>query len=366
MPSTKIVVTLPDGSSHDVRIGTGVNQGLAARLAQVPALAAMKKVVCVTDENVGRRYLGSVKAGLTVAGYTASEITLPAGVGATPEVAAEFWQAYAQLGLGTGDAVLILGGCSVWNAAAFAAATYKGGIPVILLATTPGAVVDLACGGKAALDLPEGPGLASVTCVPAYVSCDVEALSTVPADAWKHGLAKVARTAMVGDEDGLFWLMEHAERVRTPESIQTEPAVVMEMLARAVVARADALGAGGGDGAFALGDVLARTVTQASGSNAGAAEALTLALRLTAGLSRKECDLDPGAASAMDDMLTDLGLPLPFSYTLPASDAVALAYAGITRGAGSAELPLLVDVGMPVNVPVTPAQLQSVYRVTVI
>lgn len=360
MPTTKIVVTLPGGASHDVRIGTGLIDTLGVRLAQVPALSQMRRVAVVCDANAAPLFLARVKASLAASGYAASEITLPAGDAVkTPEVAAELWQAFAALGLCADDAVAVLGGCTVWNAAAFAAATYRGGIAVVALPTTPAAAMELCCGARAALDLPQGKGLVSAECVPAYVSCDVETLATVPDEAWKTGLALAAQSAVVTDEDGLFWLMENATALASPESVNTEPAIVMEMLARAVVAKADALGAPA-PAAEAPGDAIARAFLQAYGGRLSAAEALACGLRATARLSERECGLDPGAAEAIDAMLSDLGLPEP--ATPPAADAVALTFAGILRETGRKTVPLLADVAAPVEVAVTPARLQAAIR----
>ena len=147
-------------------------------------------------------------------------------------------------------------------------------------------------------------------------------------------------------------------RNASPACAETEPGVVVEMLARVVVAEADALATGDAR-SRGVGDAFAKAICRATGGKTPQADALAAGLRIAAALSVKECGLDAQAASALDDMLSDLG----FSSIGPlGADAVALAFAGVLKDEGEKTVPLLADVAMPMNVPVTPARLQGAIR----
>ena len=210
------MVNLPDGGSYDVRIGTGLLDSLGDQLAAVPALAATRRIALITDANVGPLYLPQVKKSLVAAGFAVSEITLPAGeTTKSAEVLFELWQAFAQLKLTRADCVVALGGGVVGDISGFAAATYMRGIPVVQVPTTLLSAVDASVGGKTAVNLPQGKNLAGAFHQPVYVACDLYALATLPAQEWVCGLGEVAKTALITDDDALFWLDANADVLKS-------------------------------------------------------------------------------------------------------------------------------------------------------
>ena len=125
----------------------------------------------------------------------------------------------ARLRLERGQPILALGGGAVGDAAGFAAAVYRRGVPLVQVPTTLLAQIDSAIGGKTALDLPEGKNLVGAFHQPRAILLDVELLLTLPPRQRRAALGEAVKYALLGD-DRLFELLERWGRVvvRDPRS----------------------------------------------------------------------------------------------------------------------------------------------------
>ena len=354
MPTTKVVVNLADGTAYDVRIGTGLLDSLGPHMAALPALAEARRVALVSDANVGPLYASRAKASLASAGFAVSEITLPAGeTTKSPEVLAELWQAFASLGLSRKDAVVAVGGGVVGDIAGFAAATYMRGIPVVQVPTTLLAAVDASVGGKTAVNLPQGKNLAGAFHQPSYVLCDVHMLASLPAEQWTSGLAEVAKTALITDDESLFWLDAHADALRSRECVVGEPALACEMIARAVVAKADVVGRDphettGVRAALNYGHTFAHAWEREAGlGTITHGWAVAQGMRLAARLSVELAGLDPGVEEAQNALLDALGLPKASLTGATADGLLAAMQLDKKNASGEVRMVLLRDVGEP-------------------
>lgn len=97
------------------------------------------------------------------------------------------------------DCIIALGGGVVGDLAGFAAATYLRGIPYIQVPTTLLAMVDSSVGGKTGINLESGKNLVGAFCQPAAVVCDIDMLSTLPADDFRNGCAEVIKYGILYD-----------------------------------------------------------------------------------------------------------------------------------------------------------------------
>ncbi len=351
MPTTKVVVNLNDGTSYDVRIGTGILDALGTHLTALPALTETGRIALVTDSNVGPLYRPRAKAALMGSGFTVSEITLPAGEATkSPEVLAELWQAFAQLKLSRSDAVVALGGGVVGDVAGLAAATYMRGIPVVQVPTTLLAAVDASVGGKTAVNLPQGKNLVGAFHQPAYVSCDLYTLASLPPEEWTNGLAEVAKTALITDDESLFWLESHAETLRTKACVVDDTATAMEMIARAVVAKADVVGQDPNETkglrvALNYGHTLAHALEKALGpERISHGRAVACGMRLAGALSVELAGLDPAIAEAQNTLLDELGLNLEL-LEVSVADLISAMRLDKKNARGDIRMVLLEDVG---------------------
>ena len=240
MRKAKLVVTLPDNTTYDVRVGSGLIDTIGQQLRSYEKTAKATKVFLLVDANVAPYYLERVKAALGQALYSVVDVTVPAGEDAkTPEVLLEVWRAMAQCKLDRGCLVLALGGGAVCDLAGFVAATYMRGVTCAYIPTTVLSMVDASVGGKTAVNLPEGKNLVGAFSQPAYVCSDLETLNTLPEREWASGFAEVAKSAVLESDDFFFWMMDHAEALMAHEEEAVCEAVVRSVSFKANVVAQD-------------------------------------------------------------------------------------------------------------------------------
>ena len=134
--------------------------------------------------------------------------------------------------------IVVVGGGSICDLAAFAASIYKRGVPVHLVPTTLLAQVDAAIGGKNGVDLPEGKNLVGTIRQPDTVLVDPVLLGALPDREFASGLAEVVKCGIVRDA-ALFELLER----KGAEIGKRDAGVLSEMLVRAITVKVDAVSA---------------------------------------------------------------------------------------------------------------------------
>ena len=131
---------------------------------------------------------------------------------------------WAQWGLTRTDVVVAIGGGLVTDVAGFAAAVYHRGIDVIHAPTTLLGMVDVAIGGKTAVNLPEGKNLVGSFWQPVGVVCDISTLSSLPEREWRCGYGEVAKYHFLGAQD----LGQHDLAGKIMKCIQLKAEIVRE------------------------------------------------------------------------------------------------------------------------------------------
>ncbi len=187
----------PQLPGYDVRVEPGALDGLGERLA---ARDLRGPVAVVTDENVGELYLARATAALTNSGFETHGITIPAGEAhKTLGTVAKLWDAFLSAKIERGSTVIGLGGGVVGDLAGFAAATFKRGLPWVVVPTSLLAIVDASLGGKTGADLPQGKNLIGAFYPPRLVLADPQVLSTLPEDERINGMAEVIKHGVIAD-----------------------------------------------------------------------------------------------------------------------------------------------------------------------
>ena len=219
-------VPIRTSRSYDVLIGSGLLKE-AGRLL----LTVQKKctAVLVADSNVDRLYGDTVAASLTEAGYAVERFSFPAGEGskniATLSALLEFM---GEKRITRTDCIAALGGGVTGDLAGFAAAVYLRGIRYVQLPTTLLSAVDSSVGGKTAIDLISGKNLAGAFYQPSLVICDTNALSTLPEEVFRDGLAECVKY-------GIIWDAELFQRLKEPLNNET----LEEIIARCVAIKGE-------------------------------------------------------------------------------------------------------------------------------
>ena len=346
MPTTRIVVSIPDEASYDVRVGEGVLGGLGDALRACPATADAPRLLIVTDANVAPLYLDRARDACAAAGYRVSDVVVPAGEAAKGlEVLGEVWEAMAALSLGRDCVVAALGGGVVGDLAGFAGATYMRGVTVVQVPTTLLAMVDSSVGGKTAVNLREGKNLVGAFWQPAYVCADTATLATLPAREWACGLGEVAKSAAIDSDDFFFWLIDEAGAL-----VARDPGAVAEAIARCVVFKAGVVAQDKAERAgvrecLNYGHTFGHAVESLAGygtysHGAAVAEGMRFAARLGMRVSGTSEEF----VRAQDDLLDALGLPR-LRWTADPADVLSAMKRDKKARGGSVRFVLPRDVG---------------------
>lgn len=111
------------------------------------------------------------------------------------------------LGLGPHDRIVVIGGGTVMDVAGYAAYLYRGDTPYIRVPTTLVGMIDAGIGLKVGVNVNNQKNLMGAYHPPLACVCDMEFLSTLPADELRCGLAEAVKIAAVCDAR-LFELIE--------------------------------------------------------------------------------------------------------------------------------------------------------------
>ena len=343
MATTKIVVSLPDGTVYDVRIGGGLITGLGQYLQGAHPGG---RVFVVTDSNVGPLYLPAVKESLSRGGYQVTDITVPAGEASkSVPCATEAWEAMARAQLPRDGLVVALGGGVVGDLAGFAASTYMRGVALAQVPTSLLAMVDSSVGGKTGVNLDAGKNLVGTFKQPLYVCADLDALATLPQGQWASGLAEIAKSAVIGSDEFFFWLNDAAPRL-----VGRDIACISEAIARSVVFKADvvALDAQESKGireCLNYGHTLGHAIEVCAGyGHFSHGQAVAEGMRFAARLGVAVLGASPDLVTAQDELLDALGLPALDWWAPPQDILDAMGKDKKARG-GSLRFVLPRDVG---------------------
>ncbi|MEU4240439.1 3-dehydroquinate synthase [Actinoplanes sp. NPDC026619] len=154
--------------------------------------------------------------------------------GKSVAVAARCWDELGKAGFTRTDVVVGVGGGAVTDLAGFVAASWLRGVRWVPVSTSLLGMVDASVGGKTGVNIDAGKNLVGAFHPPAGVLCDLDALTTLPADDLTAGLAEVIKCGFIADPRIL-------ELVEADPAAATDPAgpVLRELIQRAIQVKAD-------------------------------------------------------------------------------------------------------------------------------
>lgn len=189
MKEVKVAASKP----YSVLIGRGIMKDLSSLCSDI---ISGKRVAVVTDDTVDSLYFE--KLGLE----NVPKFVFPHGEESkNMRTLSEILEFLASNNFTRSDILIALGGGVVGDITGFAASVYMRGIGYIQVPTTLLAMVDSSVGGKCAVDLHHGKNLAGTFHQPRRVICDVDALSTLPDEMYKAGMAEVIKYAILANID---------------------------------------------------------------------------------------------------------------------------------------------------------------------
>lgn len=209
-------VSVKASRSYEVKIGRDLLKTVGAEAA---SLIKGRTAAIVSDSNVAPLYLDQTRASLESVGFRTCSFVFLAGEGSkNGQTYLELLEFLAEHQITRSDTLVALGGGVVGDLTGFAAATFLRGVAFVQIPTTLLAAVDASVGGKTAIDLKNGKNLAGAFYQPRLVLCDLDTLSTLPADVFADGCAEVIKYGMIGDP-GLLELLETTDFRADPEEI---------------------------------------------------------------------------------------------------------------------------------------------------
>jgi len=217
-----------------------VGQGLLTETEKwVGPFLTNKRVVMVTDSNVGPLHADRILAQFEATGHKTHKIVVPAGEESKSYDGLKFVvDALLDCGLDRKDVVIALGGGVIGDLTGFACAIYMRGIDFIQIPTTVLAQVDSSVGGKTAIDHEKGKNLIGAFWQPRLVLCDLDILKTLPAREIRCGYAEIIKYGLLGDKVFFEWLEANDDKV-----LALEPAAILHAVARSVEMKAEIVAA---------------------------------------------------------------------------------------------------------------------------
>jgi 3-dehydroquinate synthase len=202
-PSERVHVALGE-RSYDILIGPGL---LARAATLIEPVLRGRRAAIVTDENVARLHLPTLKTSLDKAQIAHAAIVLAPG---------EAMKSHAQLAqlcdrllaanIERRDLVIALGGGVMGDLAGFAAAILRRGVDFVQIPTTLLAQVESSVGGKTGINSALGKNLIGAFHQPRLVLADLDLLTTLPRREFAAGYAEVAKYGLLGDRPFFEWL----------------------------------------------------------------------------------------------------------------------------------------------------------------
>ena len=311
-----IDVRIPGERPYQVRIGRGALSTLAGTVRD---LKECRRVVVISDENVGPKLGKTVREYLSGAGFETYDLLIPPGEESKSlEMAGELWSAIADYGFNRDDLIVAVGGGVVGDLAGFVAATYMRGIDVVQVPTSLLAMVDASVGGKTAIDLPQGKNLVGAFHQPLHVCIDINVLSALPDAEWANGFAEIAKSSVVAPRRSFYeWLRNNAAGLVSRDPMLLEEAVYTTVDFKASVVMKDATESNGQRASLNYGHTLGHAIEASSGlGTIGHGRAVAEGMRFATRLAVEVADADIAFVQRVDALLDSLGLPqLPFQLS---------------------------------------------------
>lgn len=291
-----------------------VGRDLLGRLADfVPGAMDPENVFVVTHPSLTALARPAIDS-LGSKGMRTHVLTVPEGEASkSPDAATHLWARLADGAAHRKDLVVGLGGGVVTDLAGFAASTFNRGMPVIHAPTSLLGQVDAAIGGKTGVNLPQAKNLVGTFYPPVAVVADVAALSSLPSDELRSGMAEVVKYGLIADPTLLELVEARAEDVLALDLELTEEIVARSATIKAAIVSTDERESG--DRAHLnYGHTFGHAIEAAAtyeGIKHG--EAISIGMMAAAHLARVMDRVDEGVVTAHRGALSALGLPVAAS-----------------------------------------------------
>ncbi len=187
------------GPSGDcmLMIDRGLSRSADTYLSCCPPNA---RVIIINDREVFALHYAGLAGFLTDTGRKVHSIVIDGSEAAkNPDGIRAIYDQLSDIDCSPDDVIIALGGGSTIDMAAFAAATYMGGIPLILMPTSLAAMVDSSVNSRSCLNFRSTRNVISTPCNPRTVLIDPDFLKSLSARQLANGYAQIIRFGMIAD-----------------------------------------------------------------------------------------------------------------------------------------------------------------------
>ena len=183
---------------------------------ELEKIDAPKKLLIVTDTNVGKLYADEVQSILNNAGYQSGVYVFNAGEeNKNMEAILGICGACVRNRLDRKSMIIALGGGVVGDMAGFAAAIYMRGIRFVQIPTTLLSQSDSSVGGKTGIDFMESKNILGAFHQPKLVYINVTTLKTLPEVQFVSGMGEVIKHGIIRDSEFYEFIKNNAEKIKS-------------------------------------------------------------------------------------------------------------------------------------------------------
>lgn len=208
----KLTVNYEDKPAYDILIEPDFSL-----LAEAIANLGLKgrRILIVTDTNVGKYYLEELQVALKDLTDTIESFVFEAGEGSKNlDTVSQCYEKLIQSGFDRNDYLIALGGGVVGDLTGFAAATYLRGIKFIQVPTSLLSMVDSSIGGKTGVDFKAYKNMVGAFHQPTLVYMNLSVLLSLPEREFYSGMAEIIKHGLIKDKQYYQWLKEHVEDIK--------------------------------------------------------------------------------------------------------------------------------------------------------
>ena len=203
------VIHVTDAFSYDIIIGDHLIDNIGSHIIQI---TKPRKAILVSDPTVWALYGSTATGSLASLGFNVIDYIIPSGEqGKSGENYLKLLSYLAENHLQNNDLVVALGGGIICDLCGFAVATYSKNITYIQVPTTLSSMINSSISCKANINLTNRRNLATTTCSPKLVLCDISALSSIISTHFSDSCAEIIKYAIHFDVD----LFEHINQHKT-------------------------------------------------------------------------------------------------------------------------------------------------------
>ena len=188
------------------------------------------RICIISDTNVSKLYLDTVKAALSDCCETMYDLVFEAGEQSKClDTVKRCYDRLLECGFNRKDLVIGLGGGVCGDLSAFVASTYMRGCRFVNLPTSLLSMADSSVGGKCGVDYEMYKNLIGQVYMPDLVYAAVNVLSTLPEREFSSGMAEILKAGLIKDAAFYEWLIENFDHIMDRES-----AYLVKMLETAI------------------------------------------------------------------------------------------------------------------------------------